>query len=112
MKILNNHPIAHEHHHHVPHLTRRTLFSMVIPGAILAPNAFPQSASDMAERFRTMSADFERKGLAEPFKGITATGTVEPGLFGIHSTGVSTEPVCTAAERFLASLTRQQRGRT
>jgi hypothetical protein len=112
MKILKNHPIAHEHHHDAPHFTRRTLFSIVIPGAILAPNAFPQSTSDMAERFRTMSADYERKGLAEPFKGITANGTVEPGLFGIHSTGVSTEPVCTAAERFLASLTKPQRDRT
>jgi hypothetical protein len=65
----------------------------------------------MAERFRQMSADYERKGLAEPFKGITANGTVEPGLFGIHSTGVSTAPVRTAAERFLASLTKQQRDR-
>lgn len=66
----------------------------------------------MAERFRQMSADYERKGLAEPFKGITANGTVEPGLFGIHSTGVSTAPVRTAAERFLAGLTSEQRGRT
>jgi hypothetical protein len=66
----------------------------------------------MAERFRQMSADYERKGLAEPFKGITTNGTVEPGLFGIHATGVSTAPVRTAAERFLASLSPEQRGRT
>ena len=102
----------HDHHPHSPNLTRRTLFSTHHPRRILAPNAFPQNADDMAERFRQMSADFERKGLAEPFKGITANGTVEPGLFGIHSTGVSTAPVRTAAERFLASLTKQQRDRT
>jgi hypothetical protein len=66
----------------------------------------------MAERFRQMSADFEKKGLAEPFKGITTNGTVEPGLFALHSTGVSTEPVRNAAERFLTSLTREQRDRT
>jgi len=65
----------------------------------------------MAERFRKMSADYERKGLAEPFTGITANGSVEPGLFPIHATGVSTAPVRTAAERFLASLTAEQRGR-
>ena len=112
MRIANNHANIHEHHHHAPRLTRRTLFSTLIPGAILAPHAFPQNASDMAERFRRMSADYESKGLAEPFKGITASGTVEPGLFGIHSTGVSTAPVRTAAERFLASLTSQQRDRT
>jgi len=93
-------------------MTRRALVSTLIPGALLAPHAFPQSAADTAERFRQMSADYERKGLAEPFKGITANGTVEPGLFGLHSTGVSTAAVRTAAERFLASLTREQRDRT
>ena len=102
----------HNHHHHAPRLTRRTFFSTIIPGTILAPHAFPQSSTDMAERFRQMSADYERKGLAEPFKGITATGTIEPGYFGIHATGVSTAPVRTAAERFLASLTQDQRDRT
>jgi hypothetical protein len=102
----------HDHHHHTARLTRRKLFSTLIPGAMLAPYAFPQSAASTAERFRQMSDDYERKGLAEPFKGITTNGTVEPGLFGIHSTGVSTAPVRTAAERFLASLTAGQRGRT
>jgi hypothetical protein len=95
-----------------PTMTRRTLFSTLIPGAILAPRAFPQNGPDMAERFREMSADYERKGLAEPFKGITTNRTVEPGLFGIHATGVSTAPVRTAAERFLESLSQEQRGRT
>jgi hypothetical protein len=88
------------------------LFSTLIPGAILAPHAFPQDSAATAERFRQMSADYERKGLAEPFKGITANGSVEPALFGIHSSGVSTDPVRNAAERFLATLTQQQRDRT
>lgn len=100
------------HHHHPPRLSRRMLFSTLIPGAILAPNAFPQNASDMAEAFRRRSAEAESKGLADPFKGITANGTIEPGLFNLHSTGVSTAPVRTAVERFLASLTNEQRGRT
>ena len=112
MKNPNVQPAAHSHPHHAPGFTRRTLFSALIPGAILAPHAFPQSAPSMAERFRQMSADYEREGLAEPFKGITADGSVEPGLFGIHATGVSTAPVRTAAERFLASLSAGQRGRT
>ncbi|MGA3236840.1 MAG: DUF3500 domain-containing protein [Bryobacteraceae bacterium] len=102
----------HKHHQQAPRWTRRALFSTLIPGAILAPHAFPQDTADMAERFRQMSADYERKGLAEPFKGITANGTVETDLFGVHSTGVSTAPVRVAAERFLGSLTRQQRDRT
>jgi hypothetical protein len=37
---------------------------------------------------------------------------VEPGLFSIKSTGVSTAPVRAAAEAFLVSLTAPQRART
>src|SRR5438132_7837527 len=99
-------------HQEALHFTRRTFFSTIVPTAFLTPYAFPQSAPYMAERFRRMSADYERKGLAEPFKGITRNGTVEPGLFGIHSTGVSTAPVRKATELFLASLTQEQRNRT
>jgi hypothetical protein len=98
--------------HNAPHFTRRTFFSTIVPAALLMPCGFPQSAPDMAERFRRMSADYERKGLSEPFKGITQSGTVEPGLFGIHSTGVSTAAVRNATEVFLASLTQEQRNRT
>ena len=54
----------------------------------------------------------EKQGLAEPFKGVTAAGTVAPNLFGIKSTGVSTAAVTKAASAFLASLSADQRGRT
>jgi len=70
------------------------------------------SAVDMAERFRRMSEDYERKGLAEPFKGITTDGDVLAGLFEVHPSGVSTEPVRNAAEKFIASLTSVQLSRT
>jgi hypothetical protein len=112
MSVPNNYTDVGEHHHQAPSLTRRTLFSTLIPGVILASDAFPQNTVSMAERFRKMSAEYERKGLAEPFKGITANVTVEPGFFGTHSTGVSTAAVRSAAERFLASLSQQQRART
>lgn len=49
---------------------------------------------------------------AEPFKGITADGTVIPGLFSIEKTGVTTQPVKEAAEDFLGSLTPEQRSKT
>lgn len=64
------------------------------------------------ERFRQLSEQAEKRGLAEPFKGITADGTPVPGLFRIRSTGVSTEPVRKAAEQFLANLTSEQRKAT
>jgi hypothetical protein len=58
------------------------------------------------------SREAETRGLAEPFKGVTANGTVTPGLFAIRSTGVTTAPVQKAALSFLESLSAEQRGRT
>src|SRR5215831_1707497 len=113
-----------DHHDHIIHnagnhnlddinFTRRSFLSLVIPASILATKALAQQQpADMAERFRRMSADAEQKGLAEPFRGLTTNGQAAPGLFSVHSTGVSTEPIRNAAERFLASLTASQRVRT
>jgi hypothetical protein len=61
------------------------------------------------ERFLKMSGDAEARGLAEPFKGITTNGTPMRGLFSLRSTGVSTAPVRMAADKWLASLTAEQR---
>jgi len=116
--------LADHHHSRIIHntgnhilddinFTRRSFLSLVIPASILATKALAQQQpTDMAERFRRMSADAEQKGLAEPFKGLTTNGQVAPGLFSVHSTGVSTEPVRNAAEKFLASLTAEQRAKT
>lgn len=49
---------------------------------------------------------------SEPFKGITTDGNIVPGLFAIHSTGVTTEPVRKAAQAFLDGLTEEQREKT
>ncbi len=68
--------------------------------------------ASMMDRFRERSADAEKQGLAEPFKGITASGTAEPGLFAVRSTGVSTDPVRKAAESFLSGLTAAQKTQT
>ena len=48
----------------------------------------------------------------EPFLGITTDGEIQPGLFHIEATGVSTAPIRDAAVAFLASLTPEQRDRT
>jgi uncharacterized protein DUF3500 len=78
-------------------------------GLSQAPKAPPKRPP--AELLR-LSLAAETPGLAEPFKGITTNGTIEPGLFAIRSTGVSTRPVQVAAEAFLASLTKTQRDKT
>ena len=49
--------------------------------------------------------------LGEPFTGVTADGSVVPGLFPIAATGVSTRPLLEAAVAFLDALTPEQRGR-
>ena len=54
----------------------------------------------------------EAEALAEPFRGVTTNGKVQPGLFSIKSTGVTTEPVRQAAVTFLAALTPEQRAKT
>jgi hypothetical protein len=69
-------------------------------------------SQSLIERFRQQSAAAEKRGLAEPFKGITTDGRVTPGLFTIASTGVSTEPVRKAAAAFLAALSPEQRKKT
>ncbi|HYK87269.1 MAG TPA: DUF3500 domain-containing protein, partial [Acidobacteriota bacterium] len=94
--------------------TRRAFLSSMVSAAVLARGVAGQrrTAADMAERFRRISEEFERKGLAEPFRGITTDGQVTPGLFEIAPTGVSTAPVRDAAEKFIASLTSVQLART
>ncbi len=69
-----------------------------------------QVGEELAQRMRGFTQNIE-KPLAEPFKGITSNGVIEPGLFPIRATGVSTEPVRRAAVAFLAALTPEQRKR-
>ena len=118
------HNLYHNHHHShhtqthpvTGKPTRRDFISSLVSAAVLAPWALgqtqTQSASTMAERFRQMSEEYESKGLATPFKGITTNGEVAPGLFEIKPSGVSTEPVRNAAETFIATLTPLQLARS
>ena len=53
-----------------------------------------------------------QQALADPFVGLTSDGEVETGLYSLESTGASTANVRHAAERFLASLSDEQRART
>jgi hypothetical protein len=50
--------------------------------------------------------------VTEPFVGVTTNGTPVSGLFPVKATGVSTAAVRTAAERFLAALTPEQKTKT
>ena len=116
---LHHHGEGHGHAHghdrsHAHGETRRAFLSTIVSAAVFAPWAFgqEQTPAGMAERYRQMSEEAEAKGLAEPFKGITTNGIVLPGLFQISPTGVSTEPVRIAAEKFISSLSSVQLART
>jgi hypothetical protein len=115
------HHQGHTHTHPHPHThpkvdlaTRREFLSSLLSAVVFVPWAFgqEQTSADMAERFRKMSEKYELEGLAAPFKGITTNGDVMPGLFQIAPTGVTTEPVRAAAEKFIGSLTNVQLART
>ncbi|MBM4263215.1 MAG: DUF3500 domain-containing protein [Deltaproteobacteria bacterium] len=83
----------------------------MIAASLFPAHAFAETPEEMRARFRKQSAEAERRGLAEPFKGITSDGKVVDGLFPIKPTGVSTAAARAAAEQFLSSLTTEQRGK-
>jgi hypothetical protein len=83
----------------------------VTAAALVTLAVEPQPPSGRPDWAR-MSTQAETRGLAQPFKGITAGGEIEPGLFAIRSTGVTTEPVRAAAAAFLAALGPEQRAKT
>jgi hypothetical protein len=114
------HKLHHPDHIYIPSVpetpTRRDFISSLISAAVLVPWAAGQTLtetpSEIAERFRKMSEDYEKEGLAAPFKGITTNGEVAPGLFEIKPSGVSTEPVRNAAQVFINTLTPAQLARS
>jgi hypothetical protein len=88
--------------------------SSLVSAFVLLPFAYGQDKNPVstAEKFRQWSEEYEREGLAAPFNGVTTNGEVVPGLFEISPTGVSTESVRHAAEKFITSLTTVQLART
>jgi hypothetical protein len=84
-----------------------------IPALLLATTLLFLAYSQVPnEAFRQRSLAAEKAGLAEAFRGVTTQGAVEPGLFPLRSTGVSTELARRGAAAFLAALTPEQRAKT
>ena len=106
-----HHPV--DSHAHLFCASRREFLSSLVSAFVLLPCAYGQDKNPVstAEKFRQWSEEYEREGLAAPFKGVTTNGDVVPGLFEISPTGVSTESVRNAAEKLIASLTAVQLAR-
>ena len=94
------------------HIKRRSyllvtlILATVCSCNLLAQRGSPeQQLEQAADRSRQMEAGLEY----DLFVGITANGEVEPGLFKIKPTGVSTGSIKKAAEAFIKSLSDDQR---
>lgn len=81
------------------------LIAVMLAAWAFAQAPQPRNLDELNKRSRAAEAT----GLAERFKGLTTNGQVEPNLFAMRSTGVSTELVRKAATAFLEALTPEQR---
>ena len=93
-------------------ITGMMVSALCVQATLRSQSARPAPPPRPQAELLRMSLAAEKEGLAEAFKGITAKGEIEPNVFAIRSTGVSTEPVRAAADAFLASLTDAQRRAT
>jgi hypothetical protein len=82
------------------------LISVCLTG--LAQDTYNEETLKVKQRFSRNTLE----ALSEPFVGITSDGEIQPGLFPIRATGVSTEPVTEAAKQFIASLEPAQKVRS
>ena len=86
---------------------------MAVIGALASTLALSQSTYDDALlAVKRQFARNEIAALAEPFTGVATSSGVVSGLFPLHSSGVSTEPIRQAAASFLTTLTPEQQVRT
>ena len=68
--------------------------------AVFAQSQYPSNLLEQKGNFSAGAA----RALGQPFHGVTTSDGINPGLFPIKSTGVSTAPIREAADRFLATL--------
>jgi len=92
-------------------LPSRRRFGRVCAVAAIFTLAVLTVAAASWQRGGNRFADLEQRAIAEPFSGVTTGHGIEPDLFSVRATGVSTEPVADAARSFLDSLSEAQRDR-
>ena len=63
-------------------------------------------------RVKQMFSQRALQALNEPFVGVTSNGVLQPGLFPVRATGVSTASIVKAADKFLTTLKPEQTVRT
>ena len=93
-------------------VTRRGVAALAVLGVVTTMGLAIAAQQTWQQRRTAQSEAADKKGLAEPFKGLATSAGIESGLFAIKSTGVSTAPVQHAATGFLRALTPDLRSRT
>jgi hypothetical protein len=68
--------------------------------------------AEFPELSRTLGAQMEARGLAEPYKGVTTDGNIVEGLYPLESTGVDTSSLIEATNAFIATLSDEQKETT
>jgi Protein of unknown function (DUF3500) len=90
-------------------LRARIRLGFALACVLLTSSPFGQERyDDSLLGIKRLFAANEIAALSQPYVGIATSKGITPGLFPIKSTGVSTEPVRLAAEKFLGTLTRPQ----
>lgn len=89
----------------------RYLFTITL-ALLTASASLAQRPGDRSDRMRERSRQIDARLADDPYVGIHASSGLQRGLYRIESTGVSTEPVRLAAEKFLAALSAEQRAKT
>ena len=80
--------------------------SIASPETLRAPPRIDTNA--VSKPLRDLFAGWH-VALAQPFKGLTAGGSVEPNLFPLRKTGASVQAIADAVTVFAASLDAEQR---
>lgn len=88
-------------------MTRRNILSTISGGlalTLLTKNGIAQQAAFDPN-------EIGRRALQEPYVGITSDGKIRGDLYRIEKTGVSTAPVAAAVQKWIDTLTPQDRKR-
>ena len=93
-------------------MLRYILATTLVLQATAAAAQRPGDRGDRGDRMRERSRQIDARLADDPYVGIHGSSGIQRGLYRIESTGVSTEPVREAAEKFLAALTAEQRAKT
>lgn len=85
--------------------------SLIVLFSACTPRPVDPTVSDakVADRPLSFMEKMEQEALQTPFSGVVTSSGAEADLFPVHATNVSTEPIVTAAQDFLQSLTTEQK---